>query len=124
MFSGRAGCTQNKRGVLGTTRQELFSRVDRAHLVLGVEHDCLRVGHPHYVMVEAGRREPGTRRQLVVQQRQLRDEPLGLLLFGRQGGQALPDGYQGLDEFSLGSKSDRLKSCRGGGQGGGCYKGQ
>lgn len=67
------------------------------------------MGHPHHVMVEAGRRQPGARRQLVVQQRQLRNEPLGLLLFGGQGGQALPDGDQGFDEFSLGGKSDRLK---------------
>lgn len=86
---------------------KLFS--GRSYLVLGVEDDCLGVGHPHHVMVEASRREPGARRQLVVQQRQLRDEPLGLLLFGRQGGQALPDGDEGFDEFSLGGKSDRLK---------------
>ena len=86
---------------------KLFS--SRSYLVLGVEDDGLGVGHPHDVMVEAGRRQPGARRQLVVQQRQLRDEPLRLLLFGRQGGQALPDGDQGFDEFSLGGESDRLQ---------------
>lgn len=68
------------------------------------------MGHPYHVMVKASRWEPGTRRQLVVQQRKLRNEPLGLLLFGWQSGQALPDGDQGFDEFSLRGESDRLKN--------------
>lgn len=85
-----------------------------SYLVLGVEDDGLGVRHAHDVVVEAGGGEPGARRQLVVEQRQLRDEPLRLLLFGGQGGQALPDGDQGLDELPLGSESDGLGGVGGG----------
>lgn len=83
-----------------------------SHLVLGVEHHSLRVWHADHVVVEGGGGQPDAGRQFVVEQGQLRDQPLGLLLLGGQCGQALADAHQGLDELSLGSQPHRLVGCR------------
>ena len=65
--------------------------------------------HAHHVVVEGGGGQPDAGGQLVVEQRQLRDQTLGLLLLGGQCGQALADAHQGLDELSLGRQALRLQ---------------
>ena len=56
--------------------------ITAAHLVLGVKNHSLGVRDPADVVLLLGCGEPNSRRQLVVEKRQLRDQPLGLLLFG------------------------------------------
>lgn len=82
------------------------------NLVLGVEDDSLGVGDPADVVLVLGGRQPNSGRQLVVEQRQLRDQTLGLLLFGGQRGQTFPDAEQRLDELPLRSESLWLQGIR------------
>lgn len=79
------------------------------HLVFGVEDHGLGVGDPADVVLVFGRGQPHSCRQLVVEQRQLWDQTLGFLLFGRQRGQTLPDAEQRLDELPLRTETLRLK---------------
>lgn len=67
------------------------------------------MGDPADVVLVFSCGQPHSGRQLVVEQRQLRDQPLGLLLFGRQRGQTLPDAEQRLDELPLRTETLRLK---------------
>lgn len=60
------------------------------------------------MVVEGGGGQPHAGGQLVVEQRQLGDEPLGLLLLGGQRGQTLADAHQGLDELPLGRETHGL----------------
>ena len=78
------------------------------YLVFGVEDHRLGVRDPYNVVLEGGGRQPNASRQFVVEQRQLRDQPLGLLLFSGQHGKALPNAHQRLDELSLRSETHRL----------------
>ena len=61
-------------------------------------------------MVEGSRGQPDPGWKLVVEQRQLRDQPLGLLLLGRQRCQTLPDAHQRLDELPLRGQSHGLEN--------------
>jgi len=83
-----------------------------SYLVFGVENHGLRVRHSDHVVVEGGGGQPHSARQLVVEQRQLRDQALGLLLLGVQRGQTLPDAHQRLDELPLRSQTHRLQTKR------------
>ena len=62
-----------------------------SHLVFGVQNHGLCVRHSDHVVVKGGGGQPHSSRQLVVEQRQLGDQTLGLLLFGRQRRQTFPD---------------------------------
>ena len=64
---------------------------------------------PADVVLAFGGGQPDPGRQLVVEQRQLRDQPLGLLLLGWQRCQTLPDAEQRLDELPLRTETLRLK---------------
>ena len=65
--------------------------------------------HTDHVVVEGSRGQPDPGWKLVVEQRQLRDQPLGLLLLGWQRCQTLPDAEQRLDELPLRTETLRLK---------------
>lgn len=80
-----------------------------AHLVLGVEDHSLGVGDSADVVLVVSGGQPHTGGKLVIEQRQLGDQPLRLLLFGRQRGQTLPDPEQGLDKLPLRTKTLRLQ---------------
>lgn len=60
------------------------------------------------MMVERRSGQPNTCWQLVVKQRELRDESLCLLLLGRQSGQSFPNAHQRLNELALRSQTYRL----------------
>lgn len=79
------------------------------YLVLGVEDNSLGVGHTDHMVVKGGGGQPDAGGELVVEQGELRDEPLRLLLLGGERGQPFADRHQGLDELPLGGQSDGLR---------------
>lgn len=82
--------------------------LNNSHFVFWVEHDSLCVRNSRHMMVECRSGQPHTGWQLVVKQRELRDESLCLLLLGRQSGQSFPNAHQRLNELTLRSQTYRL----------------
>lgn len=81
-----------------------------ARLVLGVEDHSLGVGDSADMVLVVGGGQPHPGGELVIEQRQLGDQPLRLLFFGRQRGQTFPDPEQGLDKIPLRTKTLRLQT--------------
>lgn len=86
------------------------SRPEPTYLVLGIEDNSLCMGHTDHVVVKASSGQPDSGREFMVQQRELRDQPLCFLLFSGECGQPFADCHQGFDEFSFRSQPDRLQT--------------